>query len=754
METGTHIPKLTLPKSEKTDKWHKDCINAFINIANLNPVNRDRRSDLYDYYDAYNGIMNDEYYTHVLKPYGKKRKNFPAKLHRYNIIQPLINQLLGEKAKRSINYNVMVTNSDVYNRKQQEKQELLTDLLRREYADILQAEQQNPARNDQPDEEQDRERSKEIAEIMERFEAEYNDSRAISGQQALDYIKHYNEMDHQLLKGWKDFLIAGEVYSERTVESNEPVYRILNPLDVDFDMDPDLEFVEDGEWALVRQNIHVSSVVDIYHKDLTREQIADLEQNLSTSSTNYFWDTHRRNRDITRDRTVEVVRVYWKARKKIGFVTWMEDGELYEKQVEEGYEVNENLGEEVEWTWVNEVRKGVRINDDIFVRMGTVDVQRGSLDNPSKCKLPINGRVSSNRNSPNVSLLAMMIPYQIAYDIYKYRLEVSIAKSKDVIAQLDIDSVPDEWDMDKFMYYMDATGIAWTQTNKEGYKPNPAHKAVIDLTVKTIEQYLSLLQSIVVEMERSVGITRQRQGQLSPYDGKGTTEQAIIQSSHITEDYFRKYAWFEQREFQALLDLSKPAWIMGKKASYFMDDASMQILNIDGIEHASSEYAVFVVDARKEQEKVEAARALAQPMIQNGVSPSSILSVFESDHFATIRDKLKKAEEMQSRMQQAQQEAEQAAVKANTQLELEQMQMEALENERDRAKDIEIAQIKANQSDQDNQSKEEIARMKQASDERIAKQEQQLEERKLMVEEALRREELAIKRRADASKGQ
>ena len=32
--------------------------------------------------------------------------------------------------------------------------------------------------------------------------------------------------------------------------------KYLNPLDVDYDLDPDLEFVEDGDWASVKKFVH------------------------------------------------------------------------------------------------------------------------------------------------------------------------------------------------------------------------------------------------------------------------------------------------------------------------------------------------------------------------------------------------------------------------------------------------------------------------------------------------------------------
>ena len=54
-----------------------------------------------------------------------------------------------------------------------------------------------------------------------------------------------------------------------------------------------------------------------------------------------------------RDRIVEVIRVYWKTRKKVGFVKWTDDfGFDHEKLVEEGYEKAEH--EDLVWKWVNE----------------------------------------------------------------------------------------------------------------------------------------------------------------------------------------------------------------------------------------------------------------------------------------------------------------------------------------------------------------------------------------------------------------
>ena len=118
-----------------------------------------------------------------------------------------------------------------------------------------------------------------------------------------------------------------------------------------------------------------------------------------------------------------------------------------------------------------------------------------------------------------------------------------------MIAQFDINMIPKKWDMDKFMYYVEGTGIAWVDYNKEGIQLNPQHQSVMDMSIKTIEQYITLLEAIMQEWEKLSGVNRQRQGQVGSYEGKATSQQAIVQSSHITEDYLsKKYPLVDENE--------------------------------------------------------------------------------------------------------------------------------------------------------------------------------------------------------------
>ena len=685
------IPQQKLSLKKKNTKWREACVEAYIDLSTAGYS--ERRDWLKSLYDYYNGVIDEADYRYVLKPYGKTRDNFPSKMRNYPIIKPIIDLLLGEKSKRPLNYTVTVQNSDAITIKKQAKMQLMLQNFQQQFVN-----QMNASGEDTGVPSQEVELPEHIAKM---FESTYNDQRAIKGQQALNYILQSQEIYDKFQKAWFHFLISGEVYTYRGVRSNEPFYDVLNPLDVDYDMDPDLDFVEDGDWALVRKYVHASTIIDHYRDYLDESQILRLENPENASMDSYLTVSSRADdREMYRERLIEVVNVYWKSRKKIGFLRYEDPdtGEIEEVEIQEGFKLPQEFkdsGAELEWEWINQVWEGTRIDGNMYVNIQPVENQRTSMDNPSKCKLPINGRKYSDLNSRNISLVSLGIPYQLNYNIYKYRLELSIAKSKDIVAQFDINMIPKKWDLDKFMYYVEGTGIAWVDYNKEGIQLSPQHQSVLDMSIKTIAQYIQLLESIMVEWERISGVNRQRQGMVGSYEGKATSQQAIVQSSHITEDIFRKFSRLEQRDLQAMLDYSKEAWIAGKKGMYVMSDGTPEFFDLESLNHMESEYGIFVSDSGKDQDKLDTLKQLAQSMVQNGVPASTIAEMVDADSFSQIKEKIKNAEAQQQQLQQAQQEAEQQAQQQQAQLKAQELENENMNNEKDRQTKIKVAEIAA-----------------------------------------------------------
>lgn len=729
---STDIPRQRLPRREKDFEWKKKNIDAFYDISYFSNIPGSSYDLVEKAYDLYNGVIDEEDYTHVLKPYGKQRQNFPAKLHNYPILKPIIDLLLGEKRKRPLNFSVVIENDDVANKKTREKKKELVRAIQENFTEELKEQgvlQEPPARK-----QEGKQGPKPPKEVAQQFEDEYRDARAVQGQKALNIIRKENEVDRKFNEGFKDWLIAGKVGSLREVIGNELRYEMLNPLQLDYDKSPETEFIEDGDWAVIRKYCQPSEVVDEYFDVLTPEQIDQIENPEIDKSGDYliYDEVYNEEDDEHNTRLVEVVKCFWKSRKKIGVVQYVDQfGQVQKKKVEEDYELQQN-DLEVEWFWINQVWKGTRLDDDIYVDIEPYPIQRRSMDNPSRCKLPINGRKYSDRNSPNISLMILGYPYQLMYNIFKFRMEKEIAKSKGTIAQLDINMIPDDMDMDKFMYYIDATGIAWQDFQKEGIQPNPHQQQVMDLTMKTASSYIELCEHVKNELYDLVGINPQRQGNVKQHEKVQNVENAISQSSAMTEDMFARYAEFEERELSALLDYSKYAWVNGKSANYTMPDRGEEIVNIDGIQHMESEYGVFVSDARKDVVKLKKVQELGQALLQNDGQITDVVDIIDSDSMSTVKNKLEEAEKRRMRLMQKRQKAEQDQQRRERQLEMAKIKADLEETRMDNETDIAIEKLKQGKEIEDREMerriKEEELEVKKKSidsDERIAQMQQE-----------------------------
>jgi hypothetical protein len=742
------LPQQRLPLSQKTQKWKEDCVDAFLDMSKFGLS--ERRNSLKILYDFYNGEIDDANYNHVLRPYGKTRENFPSKMRNYPIIKPIIDLLLGEKSKRPLNYSVVVKNADSISLKEEAKKQKLSAAIEQMFLAEF-TKMQTGEEQEQP---------QLPKQVLEQFERTYVDDRAIKGQAALNYIMYEQEIYDKFQKAFFHYLVSGECYSLKGVRRSEPYFDVINPLDIDYDKDPDIDFVEDGDWAIVRKFTHASTIVDNFGEYLTEEQVLELENPTHNSVDTYLLyraEASGADYNVYRNRLIECVTVYWKSRKRIGFVEYLDpDTQTMEEfEVDETFKLPQELkeqGAKLKWEWVNEVWEGTKIDGRFYVNITPVSNQRVSMDNPSRCKLPVNGRKYSDINSNNVSLVQLGIPYQINYNIYKYRLELSIARSKDIIAQFDINLIPKNWDMDKFMYYVEGTGIAWVDYNKEGIALSPQHQTVLDMSIKTIQQYTILLDAIMQEWEKISGVNRQRQGGIGEYEGKSSSQQAILQSSHITEDLFRKFAQFEQRELQGLLDYSKEAWLSGKKASFIMPDTTMQFLDIDSLGHMESEYGIFVSDAGKDLQNLEQARQLSQAMVQNGMPASAVFELFDTESFTQLKDKIKQAEKAQQQLQQAQQEAEMQMKQQEMQTNAQLKQIEIQDRDKDRQTKIEIALIQAEAADQTNRLNIDLEKI--AQEYMFKEKDQDLKERELQQKSELQAQDNNTKLQLEDKKAQ
>lgn len=618
-------------------------------------------------YDYYNGHIDIEDYKLVTAPFGKEIEGDWADVKNYPIIKPKVDLLRGEFSKRPKDMTVYVVNDDVNSKMLEELNKQINDNLEQQFINTLNAQGIDTGIPSQeiPTPEY----------IKEQFESSYRDKRAINGQHAINFINQYNKLDEIFDVAWFDWMATGEVYSKKGIEHNEVFLEVVNPLDIDYDKDPDLQFIEDGDWVVRRKYMLPSSIIDIFYDDLTMDEINQIEtlaiQGPAFSTTSPFlYD--RTVPFKAYSRLIEVLHVEWKSKKKIGIVDFVDEmGQPQSLEVTEDYTKTE--GQTLKWYWVNEVWEGYRIGTTLYKRIRASQNQRNSIDNPSKCKLSYNGRVFSNRNSRNISMVTLGIPYQVLYNATMHRLKLAMAKMKDDMVILDINLKPKNWEIDKWLLMADQTSIMFADYAKEGVNRNNNTQSRLQIASSTIQAYIELLRFIKQEWDEVCGITKQREGQITSSETVGGVERAVVQSSLITEVYFAYFDQFKEREYQGLLDWSKLAWINGKKTSFVMPETSKTIyMDIDGVEHSESEYGIFVAKSSKLQEKIKMVQSIAQPLAQNGTPGSTIVEILESDNLADIKMKLRAAEakmqEYSQMKEKAQQEHEQQVVQMQSEM--------------------------------------------------------------------------------------
>jgi hypothetical protein len=659
-----NIPVQTISYADKIAddfEWGKQTIRAYIQRSYFSATQH--KLALKKLYDYYNGHVNVEDYKLITEPFGKKLEGDWSDVVNYPIIKPKIDLLRGEFAKRPNYKEVYVTNGDVVNQQLTEKNKIVLENLEQLFANTLNAQGIDSGI---PTEEVPTPK-----EVEEEFVTSYRDKRAILGQRTLEFVEQYCKLKekHQLM--FFHWLVTGEVYSYRSVEHNEPYYEVVNPLDVDYDKDPDMEFAEDCDWFVRRKYMTPSSIVDLFYDELGKneKEIKDMINKIETMGTNttifgqnpIIYDSNTPQQIY--NRLIEVKHITWRSKVKVGICSFIDEfGQPQSLEVDETFKPMKELGQEIEWFWVNEWWEGFMCGLDTYFRIRPIPMQRASLDNLSKCKGPYNGRQLQATNSRNISLVMLGVPYQILYNATMHRLKLAMAKMKDDMIQLDVNLKPKNMTLEEWMLYGDATGLLFVDYSKEGYRGSSTHQSVLKLASTTIQSYIELLRFVKTEWEEVCGISRQREGQIASSETVGGVERAVIQSSLITEIYFSKFDEYKERDYQAIIDYAKLAWRDGKKTSFVMPDSGKIVyLDVDPIEFSEAEYGIFVALSGKQAEKKQKLEMQMQNFIQNGAKASTIVDIINSDSFVELKAKFiyaeQKAEELAQQMEQQKQQA-------------------------------------------------------------------------------------------------
>ena len=212
---------------------------------------------------------------------------------------------------------------------------------------------------------------------------------------------------------------------------------------------------------------------------------------------------------------------------------------------------------------------------------------------------------------------------------------------------------------------------------------------------------MEYLEYISNKLGEIVGISKQREGQISNRETVGGVERSTLQSSYITEYLFTIHDDVKKRALECFLETAKIAMKgKSKKFQYITDDFASKLVEIDGDEFAESDYGLVVDSSETSQKLAQNLEMLAQAALQNQVlSFSTIMKLYGSSSLAEKQRMVERDEQEKiAQAQQAQQEqvqAQQEATQAQMQIAQQQLQQQDIINQRDNDTKIQVAQIQA-----------------------------------------------------------
>lgn len=754
--TPLYFPPQKIATGKKDKKWYKECIDGAESLAILRAdgsFGYHHKMQVWENLD--NDIIDEQEIEKVFNPLKIEDAVFPAAIKNYPLSVPKIDLLQGEESKRRFDWRVMSRNEDAYSTQ--------SDAIKDEIMRIVMEEIQNESFNEQ-------DAQKKIEQIAKYFKYEYKDLNELYATRTLEYLWRQDSLKMKFFKGFRDALVKGrEIYRIDDI-GGEPSMIKSDPKNVYFIRKGDSHRIEDSDIIIEATYEPIGKIIDEFYDYLSPAEISEIEggmERLSQKGSSGILNHQNPfpilgatsqvggipsddpsivslgayNLPFDYEGNVRVLRVRWMGRRKLGKLTFFNiiTGDEEHRYVSENYKVKKELGESVEWIWVNEAYEGTRIGQDIYVKMQPREIQMRHFDNPSKCFL---GYVGTDYGK---SLMSRMEPLQYLYNVYMRRVELFYARYHGPMMEWDLSKKPDDWTEEMWMYYGDVLGKLVIDSFNEGkkgaatgklaYQANTSGKVLDTPSSNYVQQLLLMLQYIETQMGEIAGVSKQRQGQVDNRETMGGIERAVTQSSHITEKWFYIHDETKKRALLALLDTAKQVWKnnKSKKLSFIMDDMSRVTMDINGEDFASSEQDIFITDSAEDMKIRQTIEQLSHAYVQNGGSLTLPIKVLRSDSITAMG---KLIEEEEDKMTQRQEELD------NKKLEAENAFRQAELEDKQADRDLEYYKI-----DKEAETKLLIAGNQPEEDKSIEKEKVDLQRKKQEDEKNIKEKDLTLKQK-------
>ena len=723
-------------KEKQDESWIKNTMDYFANKAYAEYVKN--RDTFVKNYDLVKGIlrMEDFYQEPQVKSFTDMLTTdlqLPAYVKHYSIITTPINELVGEISKRPDTFRVKAFDDDSKAEELEFKTQILQDFV------VNQAKQkiiQNLASKGENIEEIDPEELDQMSmqDVQDQLDT-YTSVAEKWANHVLTCMKAEFNLKEKSEDTFRDMLISAREFYHIYEDNSKTGFNIevANPKNTWFLTTPDRKYISDptgrAQGAYAAGTVQVMELSEIIESvpDMTKEEIDHLrsslqdyglinvrESNLGNPDVNpgidsVTYDTYdplvlqtrmiiesemKENDDGLKDflgltsnvssfgYKYVVVRAYWISKRKIGKLIYTDElGNEQSMLVDETYKSGTiPTQQSLEWGWVNEWYQGIKIGPDIY------HIKPYKLLN----YCPIIGLTHEVKNTEAKSLVDLMKPFQVLYNVCMNQLYKLLEKEVGKVYLTSIRHVPIPKDGDAQdaldVWEMEARnrGVVFIDDSPENLKSPSSFNQFrdIDLTrTQEIQSRYTLAQQLKNECWELIGMSRQRLGSVSASESATGTNTAIQQSYSQTEPLFIAHEYVMGQLYQAIIDAA--LYTESKKPqstlSYITDTGESAFVQVNGSDLKFRDLKVFLTNRPEDNQMFQEIRGLSQAVIQNGGSLHDIIELYSTKSIRQMKNVFKKLKERQEQMQdqqmqlqqqQQQQQAEQAQAQLQQQAQM------------------------------------------------------------------------------------
>lgn len=713
------LPNQRVPESKWTKDYYIEHAQKMVSFLNTN-ANEQMLVEKKKLIRAYLAELNPEEEKVSKMTTSQYGFSMGIEYEVYPLIETMADQLVGDYLSRPMKKKLYSINKDAINKKLDVKNTFLTESILRdihkELADEVgfELETENPQLELPND-------------IEEFFSKSYKTKEEEEGDDIITQFLKVDRNESKIKTLLYDYLLTEECHAFLDEKDGRPTLVRAPFNQVYVDLDPDKEVQDDLNIYAFNQLFTKNEILNKF--DLSNNDIKEIDQIFTDMKQGKLYENDIDDQDTNdflfsnpstvnyrgwvdstnkRDRLRALVMI-WRSRKEVRYkiITNNVTGEEIWKLLPLNYK--ERNGDNIKRSSVEVLRKVKMLGPNIVLEYGVDENRFSPIDNKKKVQITAVSLVGKNvYRSKSVRSVASKL-YKLQKFASDILFEIKLASKNDMgkVAIYDAAQIPKQFIQDhgknalsRVMHHMKKDRLMIINSKDKESRHAFNQFTTVDMSNRGQTQDLINTLLLIEDLARKIiGIPKERQGDISPYQTATGVNRAVLASNARTEVDYYPFDLFLSELLNKMLLRSKVSYKEGEVYNLIYGDMQSKFFKISN-DYLNTDLGIYIGDSSKEQKSKDIIDRAAEVALGNSQTPDMILNLidvldseFASESKAILERGVKALNKLNEENQKALQQQAQAQAENLAKVEENKTMIE-----RERFKNnIDVASIYANQ---------------------------------------------------------